>query len=191
MLENVPKVVGQSLQGARAGMEKVVSRTEEFGAAPETIALTSPAFADHAPMPTRFTEDGAKVSPPLAWRNVPAGAVSLVLVVEDPDAPALEPLVHCIAWDLPPGDGSLPEAGLKSAGAPGGGQSLGKNSFLKAEYLPPDPPTGHGTHNYVFQIFALDRHLDLSDSPGRGAVLEAMRSHVLAKGVLIGTYERR
>ena len=191
MLEKVPKIVGQALHGARAGMDKVASRSDTFAAAPETITLTSPAFTDGGALPARYTEDGAKLSPPLAWSNIPAGAASLVLIVEDPDAPAVQPLVHCIAWRLPPGPGELAEGALKSPGGTGEPQALGKNSFLKAEYLPPDPPTGHGPHNYMFQLFALDRAPALDADPGRGAVVDAMRDHVLAKGVLIGTYERR
>jgi hypothetical protein len=61
---------------------------------------------------------------------------------------------------------------------------------LSDHYLPPDPPSGHGPHRYVFQIFALDTRLDFEKPPGRGALLEAMRGHVLAKGLHIGLYER-
>ena len=61
---------------------------------------------------------------------------------------------------------------------------------MKADWLPPDPPPGHGLHRYVFQIFALSRRHDFSESPGRGEVIKAARSHGIAKGVLIGTYKR-
>ena len=67
---------------------------------------------------------------------------------------------------------------------------LGKSSYLKAAYLPPDPPTGHGPHRYCFQIFALDIVPALEEGAGRGAVVEALKGHVLAKGMLVGTYER-
>ncbi len=70
-------------------------------------------------------------------------------------------------------------------------EEVGKNSFLKTGYLPPDPPTGHGPHRYLFQLYALNRRLGLEGVPGRGALLEAMHGHVLAKGVIAGTYERR
>ena len=68
--------------------------------------------------------------------------------------------------------------------------SLGKNSFFGSGWLPPDPPKGHGTHRYCFQVFALDAPAPLDEGAGRGAVVEALRGHVLAKGLLIGTYER-
>ena len=79
---------------------------------------------------------------------------------------------------------------LKSEGSGGWPQALGRNSFLKPEYLPPDPPSGHGAHQYAFQIFALDKVLELDEAPGRGALIEAMKGHVLAMGSLVGRYER-
>ena len=190
MLEHVPKPLGKALRGMRAGLDKLVSHGEAAATAPETITVTSPAFTDGAALPARFTEDGAKVSPPLVWRNLPPGAKGLVLIIEDPDAPTPEPLVHGIAWALPIDSDGVPEGAFAGPAGPGNGLSLGKNSFLAAEYLPPDPPTGHGPHRYVFQLFALDRPLTLSEEPGRGSVVEALRGHVLAKGLLTGTYER-
>ena len=70
------------------------------------------------------------------------------------------------------------------------GLRLGKNSFLKSEWLPPDPPPGHGQHRYVFQIFALGTAPAFGAHPGRGEVIDHARKHGMAKGVLIGTYER-
>ena len=70
------------------------------------------------------------------------------------------------------------------------GAALGKNSFMATGWLPPDPPTGHGAHRYCFQIFALDVVPELEQGAGRGAVIEALKGHVLAKGLLVGTYER-
>jgi phosphatidylethanolamine-binding protein (PEBP) family uncharacterized protein len=84
----------------------------------------------------------------------------------------------------------IPEGEFASPGRDGLDEVLGRNSFLAAEWLPPDPPTGHGPHLYVFQMFALDRKLDFDNHPGRGEVVKAMKAHVLAKGLLIGTYER-
>lgn len=190
MLEKLPHAVGHALQGLGAGLEGTVFYGGDVAAAPATIDVRSDAFMDGAPMPSRFTEDGEGVSPPLAWSGIPPGTEAVVLLVEDADSPTPDPLVHAIVWDLPGQDGALPEAGLKSKGAPGDAHALGKNSFFGAAYLPPDPPTGHGPHRYVFQVYALDRALNLSGTPGRGALLDAMRGHVLAKGALIGSYER-
>ncbi|WP_394762203.1 YbhB/YbcL family Raf kinase inhibitor-like protein [Phenylobacterium sp.] len=124
------------------------------------------------------------------WRDAPAQAASLVLIIEDPDAPSAEPLVHLLAWDLPPDLTSVDEGLFKSPHHEGLDENLGRNSFLQTAYLPPDPPTGHGPHLYAFQIFALDRRLDFDHPPGRSVVVAAMTGHVLAKGVLVGSYKR-
>lgn len=190
MLEKIPAGVGDALRGVRAGFDKVVSEHAAFAAAPATLTLTSSAFADGGALPARYTEDGDKISPPLSWTTPPAGTHALALIVEDPDAPSPEPFVHLVIWDLPPDLDGLPEGELKSPHHEGLSEPLGRNTFLSAGWLPPDPPTGHGPHAYVFQIFALDRRLTFDGHPGRGAVVEAMTGHVLAKGVLVGTYER-
>ncbi len=113
-----------------------------------------------------------------------------MLIIEDPDAPSAEPLVHLLAWDLPPDLTSVDEGLFKSPHHEGLDENLGRNSFLQTAYLPPDPPTGHGPHLYAFQIFALDRRLDFDHPPGRSVVVAAMTGHVLAKGVLVGSYKR-
>jgi Raf kinase inhibitor-like YbhB/YbcL family protein len=190
MLEKIPRGLGHALRGVRAGYEKIVAESDGFAEVPETITLESAGFEDGGDIPARFTEDGEKISPPLAWRGAPEASASLVLIVEDPDAPSPTPLVHLLAWDLPPGATSLDEGRFRSPKHDGLEADLGRNSFLQTAYLPPDPPTGHGPHLYVFQLFALDRKLEFESPPGRAAVLEAMAGHVLAKGVLVGAYER-
>ena len=190
MLEHLPYALGPAPKGFRPGVEKLTIMAPDFASVPETVAVSSSAFENGGTIPARFTEDGAKVSPPLAWSGIPSGAAAVVLLVEDADSPTPSPLVHAIAWNLAPADGKLEEGMLKSEGSGGWPQALGKNSFFKAEYLPPDPPSGHGAHHYAFQVFALDRVLDFDDEPGRGALTEAMKGHVMAKGFLIGLYER-
>ena len=189
MLENLPAAVGHALKAIRPGVEKTVYHGID---APETIQLTSPAFSAGGPIPARFTEDGARVSPPLAFVGVPTAAKSLTLIVEDADSPTPAPLCHALVWAIPPRDGGLDEAALDADAMPTlrGGLGLGKHSFLKTGWLPPDPPTGHGAHRYVFQLYALDREPALDDGAGRGAVVESLEGHVLAKGMLIGLYER-
>ncbi len=191
MLENVPAAVGHALSGIRPGMDKVTYTTAGSGIA-ETMRITSSAFADGAPMPPRFTGDGAKISPPLLFGNVPAGARSLALIVEDADSPTPAPLCHALVWNIPAEDGGFQEAALDADAMPTArcGALVGKNSFLAAGWLPPDPPTGHGAHRYAFQVFALDYVPDLPEGSGRGAFVDALRGHMLGRGLLIGTYER-
>ena len=190
MLEKIPSGLGRALKDVRAGYEKLASERPDFAEVPAAIGLSSPAFEDGTAIPPRYTADGEKISPPLAWTGLPPGAAGLVLIVQDPDAPTPDPLVHLLAWDLPPHMQGLPEGEFRSPGHEGLDEVLGRNSYLQSAWLPPDPPSGHGAHLYAFQIFALDRKLDFDGHPGLSQVISAMRGHVLAKGVLLGTYER-
>ncbi|MBB3474959.1 YbhB/YbcL family Raf kinase inhibitor-like protein [Sphingomonas sp. BK345] len=192
MLEHVPHWLGSLLHNVRAGHAKLV--IVQDGIVPSggaQLTLSSPAFADGARLPERFTADGAGVSPPLTWTGVPAGAVALALLVEDPDAPAPNPLVHAVVWNLPPDSSGLEEGAIAADGRGAfDGSDVGRNSYQQEGWLPPDPPTGHGSHDYVFQLFALSEAAALDVSPGRSAVLEALRGRVLAAGMLSGTYSR-
>lgn len=195
MLEHVPHWLGHALRGLRAGADKLVIADPELFTDPAvafaSLEVKSPAFANGARLPVRFTADGTGVSPPLLWGEPPAGTLALALIVEDPDAPTPAPLVHAVVWGLDPGTRSLAEGAIvpddegKSAG-----HDVGRNSARREGWLPPDPPTGHGLHSYAFQLFALSATADLDASPGRSAVTAAMRGHILAAGLLTGTYSR-
>ena len=132
MLEKLPHVIGQVLKGKGPGLDKTVYYCEPIDGSPESITVTSAAFADGAAIPARFTEDGEKISPPLAWQGVPPDAASLVLVVEDADSPTPAPIVHALVFDLPPADGGLAEGALKSRGGEGEAHALGKNKKTNA-----------------------------------------------------------
>ena len=186
MLEHVPAFLGRSLKGVRAGHAKLVAAKPSASprASSDDFTLTSPAFEPGETLPARFTADaeGDAVSPPLAWTDPPAGTKSLVLVVEDADAPSPEPLVHWLAWDLSGQGGHLAEA----ASPP----STGRNSYQRQAWLPPDPPSGHSAHDYVFQLFALDVPAELEAGSGRTAVEDRLDGHVLAVAVLQASYAR-
>jgi Raf kinase inhibitor-like YbhB/YbcL family protein len=189
MLEKLPPSLGHALENRRAGMEKVLyeSVTLQHGGA--KIKLSSPAFAPGSQLPIQFTSDGIGVSPPLQWSDVPAEATSLALIVEDADSPTSEPLVHAIAVDIDPRLHGLDEDDItaESAATPA---NLGRNSFLRQAWLPPDPPPGHGVHHYAFQIFALLPGDEFSNSPGRKELATAIRQRAVGSGCLIGTYRR-
>lgn len=190
MLEHVPQWLGHALRGLRAGADKLVIADPGIGHDFAPLDVTSPAFANGARMPVRFTADGPGVSPPLGWGEVPAGTALLALIVEDPDAPTPAPLVHAVVWGLDPEARALPEGAIVADGAGTAEADVGRNSFAREGWLPPDPPTGHGVHAYAFQLFALSKVAQLPASPGRTALRDAIRGHVLAAGVLTGTYSR-
>jgi Raf kinase inhibitor-like YbhB/YbcL family protein len=185
MLEHVPAWLGKALKNVRAGHAKLaIAQLAGDGMLGRGgFALKSAAFADGEPLDPSFTADEEDaVAPPLEWTAPPPGAQELVLVVEDPDAPTPEPFVHWLVWGLPPQKGQLLEGETPPR--------VGKNSFRNSEWLLPDPPTGHGAHDYVFQLFALDLPLALMPGAGRKELFAAMEGHVLAAAVLTGTYER-
>ncbi|NLD53284.1 MAG: YbhB/YbcL family Raf kinase inhibitor-like protein [Burkholderiaceae bacterium] len=200
MLEKLPGIVGLALRERRAGLDKVLFNRFDLRGGTGVIEVTSLAFADHAPIPVIYTADGEGDSPPLEWRGVPAGADSLLLVVEDADSPTPLPLVHAIVTGLAPCDGGLAagaiDRGRINDAQEGGGPdaAVGRNSFLDTGWLPPDPPPGHGTHRYVFQVFALAggarSETPAGSTPGRDVASRLIEAHAVASGLLVGTYER-
>jgi Raf kinase inhibitor-like YbhB/YbcL family protein len=187
MLEKLPDAVGHVLRHQRAGFDKTVFQRLPLRNGQGAIDVRSLAFVDHAPIPTRYTADGIGCSPPLQWTQVPDAARSLVLIVEDADAPTPTPLVHAIAVNLPPGDGALAESALDRDDSE---LQLGRNSYLATGWLPPDPPPGHGPHHYAFQLFALSDSAPFDGHPGRDAVVDVLAERAIASGCLVGTYER-
>jgi Raf kinase inhibitor-like YbhB/YbcL family protein len=190
MLEKLPESVGQALINQRAGMEQVVYNLLHRERSSLRMSLSSPTFVFNGALPTRYTADGPGISPPLEWDGVPAGAGSIALLVEDADSPTPHPLVHAIVVDLGPEIRSLEEGALASPKHEGAGLEMGPNSFFQRAWLPPDPPTGHGEHRYVFQVFALMPGPSFSSAPGRREFIEVILNRTLAVGCLIGTYER-
>ena len=191
MLEHVPFWLGALMHNVRAGHAKLTIVNPDINVGDASLELSSPAFANGARLPERFTADGEGVSPPLVWRDPPEGTTSLALIVEDPDAPAPYPLVHAVVWNIPAGENRLPEGAIAQDGAGSAdGSDVGRNSFFSEGWLPPDPPTGHGSHDYVFQLFALRETPALTPNPGRDELVKALENRVLAAGLLVGTYSR-
>ncbi len=153
-----------------------------------TMELHSSAFAAHGELPTRFTCEGANSSPPLGWSGLPQGTKSLVLIVDDPDAPDPKAprmtWVHWLLFNLPPEPALLPEGVRK---LPVGAQA-GLNDWKRPTYGGPCPPIGR--HRYFHKLYALDAELDL-DKPTKAELEQAMEGHVLGKAELIGTYQKK
>ncbi|MGE5722490.1 MAG: YbhB/YbcL family Raf kinase inhibitor-like protein [Sphingomonadales bacterium] len=191
MLEHVPQWLGEMMRPLRAGADKLCIAQPELGGDFGPIDLGSPAFAHGSRLPLRFTADGEGISPPLVWGQLPEGTCSLALIVEDPDAPSPDPLVHAIVWGIGPWVHAIPEGAIRPDGyGSENGSDVGLNSFFLEGWLPPDPPTGHGDHEYAFQLFALGQIDHPGASPGRGALVRAMAGRVLGAGLLTGVYSR-
>ncbi len=162
----------------------VLGQTEEFFM--EQLEVRSSAFEDRGSIPSDFTCDGADRSPPIAWSGVPTQTQSLVIVAEDPDAPAGD-WVHWLVYDLPPSLTQLP-AGIPKDEKLSMGGLQGKNDFGAIGYGGPCPPSG--THRYAFMVYALDTMLHLKPGATKRDLLKTMEGRVLAEGMLRGTYKR-
>lgn len=145
------------------------------------MQLTSPAFADQQAIPAEYTCDGANQSPPLVVVGVPPRAMSLALIVHDPDAPGGD-FVHWTIWNMAPttksfGSGSLPLGAIE-----------GKTDFGRSGYGGPCPPSG--SHRYLFTLYAVDLPISLDPSSTRPQLEQAMAGHILDQAVLTATYRR-
>lgn len=154
-----------------------------------SLTISSPVFKEGDEIPKVFTCEGRDIAPPLQWAGVPAEAKSLVLIVDDPDAP--DPAapkmtwVHWVLYNLPPDSYGLPEATETSDLPPGTGE--GFNDWQRTGYGGPCPPIGR--HRYFHKLYALDTVLgDLGDKPDKAKVVAAMQGHILAEAQLMGTY---
>ena len=151
------------------------------------MALKTSAFAPGGDIPAKFTCSGPDLSPALAWSDVPAGAKSLALIVDDPDAPA-GVWTHWVIYDLPPQAGELPEGTPKTDELPNGARQ-GRNDFRKLGYGGPCPPPGK-PHRYFFKLYALDAKLNLKGGATKQEVERAMQGHILAQAELMGKFKR-
>jgi len=166
------------------------ARCEEGGAS-MALSLTSSAFEHQAEIPTKYTCEGQDVSPPLAWTGVPDRAKSLVLIVDDPDAP--DPAapkmtwVHWVLYELPVSSKGLAE-GVKPAALPAGARE-GTNDWQRTGYGGPCPPIGR--HRYFHKLYALDTRLSDLGKPTKAALEKAIQGHILATAELVGTYQKK
>lgn len=155
-----------------------------------SLILTSPAFRHNGDIPARYTCDGDDVSPPLSWSGVPGSAKSLVLIVDDPDAPDPHApkmtWVHWVLYNIPPNATGLAE-GLATKDLPKGTLE-GRNDWKRTGYGGPCPPIGR--HRYFHKLYALDIVLPDLGRPTKTAVEKVMQGHTLAQAELIGGYAR-
>lgn len=154
------------------------------------LLLESPAFPADGPIPREYTCDGRDVSPPLDWSGVPDGTRSLVLIVDDPDAPDPQAprmtWVHWLVYNIPPNAAGIPAA-AHPADLPAGAEQ-GMNDWKRSGYGGPCPPIGR--HRYFHKLYALDTTLAIPNHATKARIEAAMDGHILAQAVLIGTYKR-
>ncbi len=153
----------------------------------KSMNVSSPSFSDGGDIAKKFTCDGADLSPQLSWDAAPGGTKSFALLVDDPDAPVGN-WNHWTMWNIPADSRGLPEGVSKKASLPDGSQQ-GMNDFRKPGYNGPCPPPGK-PHRYYFNLFALDKSLELKAAAGKKELEAAMKGHVLAEGQVMGRYGR-
>jgi len=156
-----------------------VATTALFAAGGAKMKITSSAFQEGGDIPSKFSRDGGNVNPPLRFEGAPTNAKSLVLIVDDPDAP-VGLFTHWLVWNIDPKTTEIRERGAPK------GAVQGTNDYPSLGYGGPQPPSG--THRYYFKIFALDQTLDLRSGAKRQELDKAMSGHVIAQGELMGRY---
>lgn len=145
------------------------------------MKITSPAFEHNQEVPSKYTCDGENVNPPLQFSDVPSEAKSLVLIVDDPDAPS-RVWVHWIVFNIDPKTLEIRENSIPQ------GAVSGVTDFGKPGWGGPCPP--NGTHRYFFKLYALDTQLSLDATADKKSVEHAMENHIITQAELIGLYKR-
>lgn len=154
------------------------------------LTITSTAFIQGGGIPSQYTCQGEDIAPPLEWQGVPANTQSLVLIVDDPDAPDPKAprmtWVHWVVYNLPPDTKGLPEGATANDLPPATKQGL--NDWHRIGYGGPCPPVGR--HRYFHKLYALDTILPVTDKPTKADIEAAMAGHVIEQAEIVGTYEK-
>ncbi len=148
-----------------------------------SIPVRSSSFTDGDPIPSKFTCNGASLSPDIELPPSPPGTKSFFLVMDDTDAWGF---VHWLVYNIPPDTRDIPEGASSSKALPAGAAE-GENSMDSSGYVPPCPP-GSNPHRYVFRLYALDTNLNLPAGQTKKELAAAVKGHILAEGALTGLY---
>jgi Raf kinase inhibitor-like YbhB/YbcL family protein len=143
------------------------------------LVIHSTVFNHNGHIPSDYTCEGKNINPPIEISSIPEGTKTLALIIEDPDAQHPN-FVHWVVWNIPPNEA------IAEGSNPG---ISGTNGFGKTGYGGPCPPSG--SHRYFFRVYALDVELDLLAGSDKNALIDAMKDHILAKGELMGHYQKR
>ncbi len=148
----------------------------------DAFGISSTAFENNGGIPAKYTCDGMDINPPLAIHGTPAGAKSLALIVDDPDAPR-GIWVHWVVWNIDPKTTAIGEDSVPK------GAAQGINDFRKHDYGGPCPPSG--THRYFFKLYALDTQLNIGPNSEKTSLEKAMQGHIISQAQIMGTYKRK
>lgn len=145
------------------------------------VSLTSSVFKHEENIPKKFTCQGENINPELNIENVPEETKSIVLIMDDPDAP-VGTWDHWIIWNIEPNTTKIPENSIPENSV------VGKNGWGRNDYGGPCPPSG--THRYFFKLYCLNKKLDLSKDSKKKDVEKAMKGNIVSETVLMGKYKK-
>jgi Raf kinase inhibitor-like YbhB/YbcL family protein len=180
-LRSISLFIGLAALLLSAGCKPEQGVPEAEGGNDMTIQIKSTAFEEGETIPRVYTCDDRNISPPLSWTGVPQGSISLVLIMDDPDAPS-GTFDHWILFNLPPDLSGLSQDN-RSVG------TEGKNGFGRVGYGGPCPPRG-SNHRYFIKLYALDMDITLKAGASKAEVEHAMQGHILAQGQFMARYGR-
>jgi len=149
---------------------------------PSLMKLTSPVFIHNSFLPAKFTCAGEDINPPLSISEIPSVAKSLVLIVDDPDAPGGD-WVHWLVWNISPETKDIAENSIPP------GAVLGTTDFGRSNWEGPCPPSG--IHHYQFKLYALNDIIDLAPGSKKSDLEAVMSGHILDQALLVGQYQRQ
>lgn len=182
----LPVIFSLCVGGKTEGKQEKWSESKKGGKT--EMEIKSPAFGNGERIPKKYTCEGEDISPPLSWSGVPAEAKSLVLIVDDPDAP-IGTFTHWVVYDIPVSQTGLPENFEKKGEV--GAIKQGRNDFGRVGWGGPCPPPGHGTHRYFFKLYAISKEkLRLPPGARKSDVMKAIEGSVVAQAEFYGTYSR-
>lgn len=187
LLRGLPLPLGYGGLGATAVVEQgngraLINREGKEATVPALLRLSTPDFADGGRIPERCSKDGGNAIPTLEWTQPPPDTAELAILVEDPDTP-VGTWIHWVAAGISPQTRRI-------EGRPPNGTVEGRNDFNEVGYGGPQPPPGDGVHRYFFQLYALRTPSGLENGCTADELRRVVIGNELARGVLIGTFER-
>jgi Raf kinase inhibitor-like YbhB/YbcL family protein len=158
---------------------RIAKNNPEINGTKNMMEITSSAFVSEGEIPKKYTCDGEDINPPLSIEGVPQNAKSLILILDDPDAPAGN-WNHWLIWNINPATKEIAEDSIPESSV------LGVTSSGDSEYHGPCPPSG--IHRYFFRIYALDSYLNIPSTSKRNDLLNAMSGHIIEEAEYMGKY---